>query len=240
MEIASARPGSASISSRSATGLPTNSENGGRLLDGRDDRASALLRGADRDPAPAIHSRRSRRGHLRPRCRYRLDPAHAEHRRIANDLVELVCFEECHRQRDCHRRFGGGGNGFSKPDDGLGFGERFDCGRMLAPAPVEDANVLAKRQAQDANQMLRLVRRQGSAQSRPDRSRARRSGAPNLGLALEQLENLVDFFRHRGAQDQRVAVRHQHRVFDPDVQLLVRQLDNRLDRDDHTGLERFA
>jgi hypothetical protein len=40
--------------------------------------------------------------------------------------------------------------------------------------------------------------------------------------ALHEREHLVDFLGDRRAQDVRLAVGDEHRVFDPDVQVLVR------------------
>jgi hypothetical protein len=53
----------------------------------------------------------------------------------------------------------------------------------------------------------------------------------------EPTQDLVQLLGHVGREDQRTVVGDQHRVLDADVELLVREFDDRLNRDDHARLE---
>ncbi len=96
--------------------------------------------------------------HLASRGEERLNPCDAQHRRVADDLVELVALEKRLGERQRDTWFGGGGRRRADADDGVGFRQRLDAGHVFAPAPVEHANLVALREPEDAKQVLGLFR----------------------------------------------------------------------------------
>jgi hypothetical protein len=127
------------------------------------DGSPALLGGAHGHAMPAIDASSVTAAgarHLAARGEERLNPCDAQHRRVADDLVELVALEKRLREGQRDSWFRGGGRRLADADDGVGFRQRLDASHVLAPAPVEHANLIALREPEDAEQVLGLFRRQ--------------------------------------------------------------------------------
>jgi hypothetical protein len=118
------------------------------------------------NPRPALQpsSTLDRGGsHFRVRRDEWLHPRHAEHHRIADDVVHLVALEQGHRQREGRGRLGDRRHRSSGEQlDPVRRG-RFHTGLELEPSPVEHTHGVAHPRAQHADEMPALVDRQHDA-----------------------------------------------------------------------------
>ena len=127
--------------------------------------APRLLHGRQRNPAPAVEASAAQEcgdRQFRSARDQRLNGRHAEHHRVADDFVHLVALQDGLGERHRDRQFAARARSATATAPDIPPDRADDPRQILPPAAVEHGDFVARRDAQDPGEVLRLVARQGN------------------------------------------------------------------------------